>query len=68
MCSFYFADSRWILLSADSEGFVPLTFTATQEIIIRDGGSSKSSIFRESLSQSLDFVLLKSLETLQPEV
>ncbi|XP_016064393.1 PREDICTED: WD repeat and coiled-coil-containing protein C2orf44 homolog [Miniopterus natalensis] len=61
-------DSRWILLSADSEGFVPLTFTATQEIIIRDGGSSKSSIFRESLSQSLDFVLLKSLETLQPEV
>lgn len=30
-------DSRWILLSADSEGFIPLTFTATQEIIIRDG-------------------------------
>nr|KAF6430504.1 WD repeat and coiled coil containing [Molossus molossus] len=34
-------DSRWILLSADSEGFIPLTFTATQEIIIRDGGSSR---------------------------
>lgn len=30
-------DSHWILLSADSEGFVPLTFTTTQEIIIRDG-------------------------------
>lgn len=53
MCSFYFADSRWILLSADSEGFIPLTFTATQEIIIRDGGS-RSNIFRDSLSQSLD--------------
>ncbi|XP_059516423.1 WD repeat and coiled-coil-containing protein isoform X1 [Myotis daubentonii] len=46
-------DSRWILLSADSEGFIPLTFTATQEILIRDG-SSRSNIFRDSLSQSLD--------------
>ncbi|XP_053523123.1 WD repeat and coiled-coil-containing protein isoform X5 [Artibeus jamaicensis] len=45
--------SRWILVSADSEGFIPLTFTAAQEIIIRDGGS-RSNIFRDSLSQSLD--------------
>ncbi|XP_054425115.1 WD repeat and coiled-coil-containing protein [Pteronotus mesoamericanus] len=45
--------SRWILLCADSEGFIPLTFTATQEIIIRDG-SSRSNIFRDSLSQSVE--------------
>ncbi|XP_038607351.1 WD repeat and coiled-coil-containing protein-like [Tachyglossus aculeatus] len=30
-------DSLWIILAADSEGFIPLTFTTTQEIIIRDG-------------------------------
>ncbi|XP_047638506.1 WD repeat and coiled-coil-containing protein [Phacochoerus africanus] len=29
--------SHWILLCDDSEGFIPLTFTATQEITIRDG-------------------------------
>ncbi|XP_044516291.1 WD repeat and coiled-coil-containing protein [Gracilinanus agilis] len=29
--------SLWILLSADGEGFVPLTFSATQEVTIRDG-------------------------------
>ncbi|EPQ13138.1 hypothetical protein D623_10031256 [Myotis brandtii] len=46
-------DSRWILLSADSEGFIPLTFTAKQEILVRDG-SSRSNMFRDSLSQSLD--------------
>nr|XP_008536286.1 PREDICTED: WD repeat-containing protein C2orf44 homolog [Equus przewalskii] len=46
-------DSQWILLCADSEGFIPLTFTATQEIIIRDG-SPRSNVFRDSLSQSLD--------------
>ncbi|XP_026969519.1 WD repeat and coiled-coil-containing protein isoform X1 [Sagmatias obliquidens] len=33
-------DSHWILLCADSEGFIPLTFTATQEIVIRDGRSN----------------------------
>ncbi|XP_019393670.1 PREDICTED: WD repeat and coiled-coil-containing protein-like [Crocodylus porosus] len=32
--------SSWIVLTADSEGFVPLTFRATQEIIIRDGTDS----------------------------
>ncbi|XP_012515895.1 PREDICTED: WD repeat and coiled-coil-containing protein C2orf44 homolog [Propithecus coquereli] len=44
-------DSHWILLSADSEGFIPLTFTATQEIIVRDGSLSRSDVFRDSLSQ-----------------
>ncbi|XP_069350665.1 WD repeat and coiled-coil-containing protein [Eulemur rufifrons] len=44
-------DSHWILLSADSEGFIPLTFTATQEIIIRDGSLSRSDVFRDSSSQ-----------------
>ncbi|KAM9201272.1 WD repeat and coiled-coil-containing protein [Dugong dugon] len=47
-------DSLWILLSADSEGFIPLTFTATQEIIIRDGKLSRSDVFKDSFSQSLD--------------
>ncbi|XDB55468.1 PREDICTED: WD repeat and coiled-coil-containing protein [Capra hircus] len=41
-------DSHWILLCADSEGFVPLTFTATQEIIIRDG---RSDDFQNSASE-----------------
>ncbi|XP_066090874.1 WD repeat and coiled-coil-containing protein isoform X1 [Saccopteryx bilineata] len=31
--------SCWIVLTADSEGFVPLTFMAAQEIVIRDGSS-----------------------------
>ncbi|XP_019506136.1 PREDICTED: WD repeat and coiled-coil-containing protein [Hipposideros armiger] len=42
-------DSRWILLSADSEGFIPLTFTGTQEIVVRDGSSGLSNILRDSL-------------------
>ncbi|XP_060505748.1 WD repeat and coiled-coil-containing protein [Panthera onca] len=42
-------DSHWILLCADSEGFIPLTFTATQEITIRDGSSN---VFRDSASES----------------
>uniref|UniRef100_A0A8C3VZW3 WD repeat and coiled-coil-containing protein n=1 Tax=Catagonus wagneri TaxID=51154 RepID=A0A8C3VZW3_9CETA len=46
-------DSHWILLCDDSEGFIPLTFTATQEIIIRDG---KSDVFRD-VYQSLDIGL-----------
>ncbi|KAM7117631.1 WD repeat and coiled-coil-containing protein [Ciconia maguari] len=29
--------SSWIVLTADKDGFVPLIFKATQEIIIRDG-------------------------------
>uniref|UniRef100_A0A2K6U0C6 WD repeat and coiled-coil-containing protein n=1 Tax=Saimiri boliviensis boliviensis TaxID=39432 RepID=A0A2K6U0C6_SAIBB len=47
-------DSHWILLSADSEGFIPLTFTATQEIIIRDCSLSRSDVFTDSFSHSLD--------------
>ncbi|XP_044531165.1 WD repeat and coiled-coil-containing protein-like [Gracilinanus agilis] len=31
--------SLWILLSADSEGFVPLIFSAAQEVNIRDGST-----------------------------
>uniref|UniRef100_A0A5F8GQI9 WD repeat and coiled-coil-containing protein n=2 Tax=Monodelphis domestica TaxID=13616 RepID=A0A5F8GQI9_MONDO len=31
--------SLWILLSADSEGFIPLMFSAAQEVTIRDGSS-----------------------------
>ncbi|KAM5253958.1 WD repeat and coiled-coil-containing protein isoform 3-T3 [Hipposideros larvatus] len=42
-------DSRWILLSADSEGFIPLTFTGMQEIVVRDGSSRLSNILRDSL-------------------
>ncbi|XP_072858381.2 WD repeat and coiled-coil-containing protein [Pogona vitticeps] len=32
--------SSWIVLTADGEGFIPLTFKANQEIIIREGGDS----------------------------
>ncbi|NXH19316.1 WDCP protein, partial [Bucco capensis] len=39
--------SSWIVLTADSDGFVPLTFISTQEIIVRDasakGYSARSS-------------------------
>ncbi|XP_058143668.1 WD repeat and coiled-coil-containing protein [Dasypus novemcinctus] len=48
-------DSLWILLSADSEGFIPLTFTATQEITIRDGGRARPEGCTDPLcAQSLD--------------
>ncbi|XP_021500634.1 WD repeat and coiled-coil-containing protein isoform X1 [Meriones unguiculatus] len=30
-------DSHWILLCADSQGFIPLTFTAAQTVVVRDG-------------------------------
>ncbi|XP_006880778.1 PREDICTED: WD repeat-containing protein C2orf44 homolog [Elephantulus edwardii] len=46
--------SLWILLTADSEGFIPLTFTSTQELIIRDGNLSRSDVFEDSFSQNLD--------------
>lgn len=42
-------DSHWILLCADSEGFIPLIFSATQEIIIRDG---RSDVFKDFVSES----------------
>ncbi|KFP76178.1 PREDICTED: WD repeat-containing protein C2orf44 homolog [Acanthisitta chloris] len=39
--------SSWIVLTADSEGFVPLTFTSEQEVVVRDastkGYSARSS-------------------------
>ncbi|XP_006167717.1 WD repeat and coiled-coil-containing protein isoform X1 [Tupaia chinensis] len=56
--------SHWILLSADSEGFIPLIFTAAQEIIIRDGSLSRSAVFNDSLSHSLDPVSSKVLRDL----
>ncbi|NWI48722.1 WDCP protein, partial [Calyptomena viridis] len=63
--------SSWIVLTADSEGFVPLTFTPTQEIVIRDatakGYSARSSKTldiisstqgcRTASSESLDITL-----------
>lgn len=49
MCLFHFADSHWILLCADSEGFIPLTFTATQEITIRDGSAN---VFMDPVPES----------------
>ncbi|XP_074845089.1 WD repeat and coiled-coil-containing protein [Carettochelys insculpta] len=46
--------SSWIVLTEDSEGFVPLTFKAKQEIIIRDGSDSSevcgSHAFKKSFS------------------
>ncbi|NWS90815.1 WDCP protein, partial [Toxostoma redivivum] len=69
--------SSWIILTADSEGFIPLTFTSTQEILIRDatakGYSSRSSKTldiisstqgcRSTSSESLD--ITSSLEVLR---
>ncbi|NXB49367.1 WDCP protein, partial [Leucopsar rothschildi] len=69
--------SSWIVLTADSEGFIPLTFTSTQEILIRDatakGYSSHSSKTldiisstqgcRSTSSESLD--ITSSLEVLR---
>ncbi|XP_004627616.2 WD repeat and coiled-coil-containing protein [Octodon degus] len=51
-------DSHWILLSADSEGFVPLTFTATQVLVVRDGSPRSSEVIGDSLSPSQDPVSL----------
>ncbi|XP_045142803.1 WD repeat and coiled-coil-containing protein isoform X2 [Echinops telfairi] len=48
----HWRDSLWILLSADSEGFIPLTFTATQEVTIRDGSLCRSGVFKDSFSES----------------
>ncbi|XP_012868961.1 PREDICTED: WD repeat and coiled-coil-containing protein C2orf44 homolog isoform X1 [Dipodomys ordii] len=43
-------DSHWIVLCADSEGFIPLTFTATQTVVVRDGGLSRVGDSRDSHS------------------
>lgn len=45
-------DSHWILLSADSQGFIPLTFTASQTVVVRDGSLSKPEVARDPFSQS----------------
>ncbi|NWV39384.1 WDCP protein, partial [Grantiella picta] len=68
--------SSWIVLTADSEGFIPLMFTSTQEIFIRDasakGYSARSSKTLDiisstqecrSTSESLD--ITSSLEVLR---
>ncbi|NXQ20126.1 WDCP protein, partial [Peucedramus taeniatus] len=69
--------SSWIVLTADSEGFIPLMFTSMQEILIRDatakGYSARSSKTldiisstqgcRSTSSESLD--ITNSLEVLK---
>uniref|UniRef100_A0A8B9R2X1 WD repeat and coiled-coil-containing protein n=1 Tax=Anas platyrhynchos TaxID=8839 RepID=A0A8B9R2X1_ANAPL len=69
--------SSWIVLTADSEGFVPLTFTSLQEVVVRDastkGYSARSSKTldiisstegcRPAASESLD--ITSSLEVLR---
>lgn len=69
--------SSWIVLTADSEGFVPLMFTSMQEVVVRDasakGYSARSSKTldiisstegcRRASSESLD--ITSSLEVLR---
>uniref|UniRef100_A0A8D0HFY6 WD repeat and coiled-coil-containing protein n=1 Tax=Sphenodon punctatus TaxID=8508 RepID=A0A8D0HFY6_SPHPU len=48
-------DASWIVLTADNEGFIPLTFRAKQEIIIRDAcASSKDG--SSNASKTLDII------------
>ncbi|CAO2605127.1 WD repeat and coiled-coil-containing protein [Lemmus lemmus] len=51
-------DSHWILLSADSQGFIPLTFTASQTVVVRDGSLSKPELARGSPSHNRNPILL----------
>ncbi|XP_032912374.1 WD repeat and coiled-coil-containing protein [Catharus ustulatus] len=69
--------SSWIVLTADSEGFIPLMFTSTQEILIRDATAkgysacssktldiiSSTQGCRSTSSESLD--ITSSLEVLR---
>ncbi|XP_006269727.2 WD repeat and coiled-coil-containing protein [Alligator mississippiensis] len=69
--------SCWIVLTSDSEGFVPLTFTSMQQVIIRDASSkgysaqssktldiiSSTEGYRPISSESLD--ITSSLEILR---
>lgn len=48
-------DLSWIVLTADNEGFVPLTFEGLQEIIIRDASASPGCESCHS-SKTLDVV------------
>lgn len=50
-------DSHWILLSADSQGFIPLTFAASQTVVVRDGSLSKPELARGSPSHNRDPIL-----------
>lgn len=50
----YFVDSHWILLCADGQDFIPLTFTAAQTVMVRDGSLSKPEEARGSLSHNQD--------------
>ncbi|XP_049674405.1 WD repeat and coiled-coil-containing protein-like isoform X2 [Accipiter gentilis] len=45
--------SSWIVLTADKDGFVPLIFRATQEIIIRDGSDSSEVCGGHSYKKSI---------------
>ncbi|XP_057877145.1 WD repeat and coiled-coil-containing protein [Melospiza georgiana] len=45
--------SSWIVLTADKDGFVPLIFKATQEIIIRDGTDSSEVCGSRSYKKSI---------------
>ncbi|NWY18302.1 WDCP protein, partial [Aphelocoma coerulescens] len=45
--------SSWIVLTADSEGFIPLMFTSTQEILIRDASAKGYSACS---SKTLDII------------
>lgn len=47
-------DSHWILLCADGQDFIPLTFTAAQTVMVRDGSLSKPEEARGSLSHNQD--------------
>nr|XP_048295608.1 WD repeat and coiled-coil-containing protein isoform X2 [Myodes glareolus] len=50
-------DSHWILLSADSQGFIPLTFAASQMVVVRDGSLSTPELARGSPSHNRDPIL-----------
>ncbi|XP_062429181.1 WD repeat and coiled-coil-containing protein [Rhea pennata] len=45
--------SSWIVLTADSEGFIPLMFTSMQEIVIRDASVKGYSVHS---SKTLDII------------
>ncbi|XP_060089374.1 WD repeat and coiled-coil-containing protein-like [Heteronotia binoei] len=45
--------SSWIILTADGEGFIPLTFKEKQEIIVRDGTNSLEAYGSHSCKRSI---------------
>ncbi|XP_030304572.1 WD repeat and coiled-coil-containing protein isoform X2 [Calypte anna] len=53
--------TSWIVLTADSEGFVPLSFTPAQEVVVRDGSARGYSA---RSSKTLD--ILSSTEGCRP--